>query len=302
MTAIQRPTDSVLRRHFEFGLQTEWPSAAPQDSMLIRHHEQMRAAWREGAEQTPFEALGNSPISLAVERHPLAIHLEARPIPLGPLASPSSPAPRPTQTMTAPPEDWILARHHAQKHDVSFAEHPLAAHLRHVARQASKKCGTPAEAPTKATSSELHPLAIHLEARPAMPGSLVIPPAPAARPTQTKTAPPEDSTLNRHYAQMHNVSFAEHPLSTHLRMIVGTSRASSEDPLSRVAQMERPPNPVEEISDDDSSTATPGARVKQATQVPTTTSEPTAQKAPPASIPDQPGWLRRLLRSITGDK
>ena len=81
MTAIQRPTDSVLRRHFEFGLQTEWPSAAPQDSMLIRHHEQMRAAWREGAEQTPFEALGNSPISLAVERHPLAIHLEARPIP-----------------------------------------------------------------------------------------------------------------------------------------------------------------------------------------------------------------------------
>lgn len=135
MTALQTPTDSVLRRHFESRLQTEWPTATPEDSVLSRHHEQMRTAWLEGSEQElPATSTGST--AAAADRHPLALHLERRTDTTPPAAVRHPPTARPVQKTMAvhPPEDSTLARHHAQMLDVSFAEHPLATHLRTKAK------------------------------------------------------------------------------------------------------------------------------------------------------------------------
>lgn len=151
MTAMLRPTDSVLRRHFESNFQVDGSPTSPQDSTLVRHHEQMRAAARGRAERAAPRPLPKPAPSL-VGRHPLAIHLEMRG------DNSRSPAGRTAatdrssfpQTTPTPPEDSILARHYAQANDVSFAEHPLAKHLRMRARAAqTNAAGRPPE-PTSA--------------------------------------------------------------------------------------------------------------------------------------------------------
>ena len=302
MTAMPKPTDSVLRRHYERNLQTEWSSASPQDSMLIRHHEQMRAAWHDGAERKPPEALPKSSVSSVVQ-HPLAIHLEIRSDRPPPAGIRPAPTARSSQARTAanlPPDDSTLARHYAQQHDRSFAEHPLAAHLRQIARQGSKISVSTVEAPTGTTPADRHPLAVHLEARPAMPGAMAVQSTPAARPTRTKTAPPEDSTLARHYAQKHDVSFGEHPLAAHLRMLARTSRATSAHPSSPTTSVDRFATATEVWPEDDPPTAAEKTGQKQ--PVRPEAFQPTAQPGPLGSTPDEAGWLRRLLRHISGRK
>lgn len=148
MTALQTPTDSVLRRHFESRLQTEWQDATPEDSVLSRHHEQMRTAWLDRSEQElPATSTGSTAASSA-GRHPLALHLERRADTTPPVAVRRPPTARPVQKTMAvhPPEDSTLARHHAQMLDVSFAEHPLATHLRTKANATFGKDGGDSEA------------------------------------------------------------------------------------------------------------------------------------------------------------
>lgn len=151
MTAMFKPTDSVLRRHFESNFEADELPTSPQDSTLIRHHEQMRAAARIRAERAAPEPLSNSSAS-SVGQHPLAIHLEMRrdkprSVAIRPASTARSSHPRTTGN---PPEDSTLARHYAQSNDVSFAEHPLATHLRIQARTRQAAGG---QSPSEATSA-----------------------------------------------------------------------------------------------------------------------------------------------------
>lgn len=142
MTAMPKPTDSVLRRHFESSAQSEDLHSYPQDSTLIRHHEQMRAAGHSGPMQLRTEELPQSPVPSVVP-HPLAAHLEMRspsPYSAEGISTPITRKTKPRAPVRPPPEESTLTRHYAQMNDPSFAEHPLATHLR-LRAQATQTTG-----------------------------------------------------------------------------------------------------------------------------------------------------------------
>ena len=131
MNVKRKPTDSVLARHLAHLPKAVAASALPQDSTLLRHHEQMREAWLEVGRATPAvpDTTNNLPNS-ALNRHPLAIRL--REISAGPrsiIARAARVSRTAAEKRTKPPEDSTLARHYAQTLAVSVAKHPLATHL-----------------------------------------------------------------------------------------------------------------------------------------------------------------------------
>ncbi len=138
MPDTQRPTDSILRRHFDAANQPDWASEPPQESTLIRHHEQMRSVWEHDVEHGTSSA-SHTDSNPGDNTHPLAIHLARQPAAPTHATSPSPRSRSSTETKVVPPEDSTLKRHFVQLNDVTFAEHPLATHLRMSAAIASAK-------------------------------------------------------------------------------------------------------------------------------------------------------------------